>query len=72
MTQKNRKFLTSRQARRRYGGISDMTLWRWLRDKKMGFPKPRYINNRRYWDEDNLDEYDAQCLACAIDGEGQK
>ena len=29
------------------GGISDMGLWRWLRDQ--GFPQPQYIGNRRYW-----------------------
>jgi predicted DNA-binding transcriptional regulator AlpA len=31
------------------GGVSDMALWRWLNDSKMNFPKPVYINRRRFW-----------------------
>lgn len=30
-------------------GVTDMTIWRWLRNDKMKFPKPIYIGNRRYW-----------------------
>ena len=30
-------------------GISEMTLWRWLRDNELGFPRPIVINRRRYW-----------------------
>jgi hypothetical protein len=26
-----------------------MSLWRWLRDEALGFPRPIVINNRRYW-----------------------
>jgi len=33
------------------GGISDMTLWRWLNDPELEFPKPVYIGKRRYWRE---------------------
>lgn len=33
------------------GGISDMTLWRWLDDDALGFPRPIYIARRRYWRE---------------------
>ena len=32
------------------GGISAMTLWRWLRSDRVQFPQPTLIvNNRRYW-----------------------
>lgn len=31
------------------GGISDMSLWRWLNDPELRFPKPLYIGRRRYW-----------------------
>ena len=41
-------FLTARQTRQRYGGISDMWLWRRLHDDS-GFPKPLVINRRRFW-----------------------
>ena len=30
-------YLKATQVRERYGGISDMTLWRWLRDKEWAF-----------------------------------
>lgn len=33
------------------GGISDMTLWRWLHNPAMGFPRPTLIGNRRYFRE---------------------
>lgn len=57
-TPRGKTYLTARQVCSRYGGISDMTLWRWLNDPEMGFPCPRYINRRRYWDEAELDEFD--------------
>lgn len=40
---------TARQIRQRFGGISDMTLWRWLNDDRLGFPQPLVINRRRYF-----------------------
>ncbi|WP_108484347.1 helix-turn-helix transcriptional regulator [Oceaniglobus ichthyenteri] len=33
------------------GGISDMTLWRWLDNHDLDFPRPIYIGRRRYWKE---------------------
>ena len=32
-----------------FGEISDMTLWRWLHDSELGFPRPIYIGKRRFW-----------------------
>lgn len=40
--------LPATMVRRRYG-VSDMTVFRWVNDKKLGFPQPIYINKRRYW-----------------------
>ena len=34
------------------GGISDMTLWRWINERD--FPQPVYIGNRRYWKESDV------------------
>ena len=36
-------YLNAAQVRSRYGGMSDMALWRWLRDETLGFPKPLII-----------------------------
>jgi predicted DNA-binding transcriptional regulator AlpA len=39
------------------GGISDMTLWRWLNDPELAFPRPIHISKRRYWREAELAEW---------------
>jgi aromatic ring-cleaving dioxygenase len=49
LTEESDVFLSARQVRERYGNRSDMALWRWLRDEKLNFPKPLYINQFRYW-----------------------
>lgn len=33
------------------GGVSAMSIWRWLNDPALNFPKPIYIVRRRYWRE---------------------
>lgn len=43
------RFLTAKSVRERYDDISDMTLFRWLRDPRVAFPAPVYIGRRRYW-----------------------
>jgi hypothetical protein len=42
-------YLDARAVRRRYGGRSDMALWRWVRNEALGFPSPIYIGKYRYW-----------------------
>lgn len=42
--------LNSRQVRANCGGVSDMTLWRWL--NSADFPQPVTVNRRRYWRAD--------------------
>jgi predicted DNA-binding transcriptional regulator AlpA len=42
--------LTARQVCTKLGGISCMTLWRWLGSDTVRFPQPTArINNRRFW-----------------------
>ncbi|MEI4232215.1 helix-turn-helix transcriptional regulator [Roseovarius sp. D22-M7] len=36
------------------GGISAMTLHRWLNNPDLDFPKPQYIGRRRYWREADI------------------
>jgi predicted DNA-binding transcriptional regulator AlpA len=54
-----RTYLAARHVRRRYG-VSDMSLWRWLRDPALGFPQPLRIRGRRYWDAALLEAWDAR------------
>jgi predicted DNA-binding transcriptional regulator AlpA len=50
-------YLPAGTVRARYG-VSDMSLWRWLRDEEMNFPKPIYINRYRYWRVADLLEWE--------------
>jgi predicted DNA-binding transcriptional regulator AlpA len=43
------KLIAAGAVRAAFGGISDMTLYRWL-DRKV-LPEPTRINGRRYWPE---------------------
>lgn len=47
-------YLNAAQVRTRYGGMSDMALWRWLNDEDLGFPQPLVINKRRFWNAAEL------------------
>ena len=53
------------------GGISDMSLWRWIKNTDLNFPQPIYISRRRYWREADVlawieAQTAAQCeVACA-------
>jgi predicted DNA-binding transcriptional regulator AlpA len=61
--QARRRFLTGPQVCARYG-ISDMGIWRWLRDPELGFPQPALrIKDRRYWDEAELVTWERSAAA---------
>jgi len=42
-------YVTGKQLRDRFGGRSDMWLWRLLNDPEADFPKPVVIRRHRYW-----------------------
>ena len=46
--------MTSRDVRKLVP-ISDVTLWRWVRDGI--FPQPEKINGRKYWSQDAVAEW---------------
>ncbi len=41
--------LNSTQTKARCGNVTDMCIWRWLRDPRVQFPQPVKINKRNYW-----------------------
>jgi predicted DNA-binding transcriptional regulator AlpA len=41
-------YLPAARVRQRYG-VSAMSIYRWLLDAKLRFPKPIYIGRYRYW-----------------------
>ena len=51
-------YLPAASVRARYG-VSDMSLWRWLRDETLGFPHPLRINKRRFWKLAELEAWEA-------------
>ena len=51
-------YLPAGQVRSRYG-VSDMTLWRWLRNEQLNFPRPVTINKRRFWKLADLEAWEA-------------
>jgi predicted DNA-binding transcriptional regulator AlpA len=50
------KYLPVRPVAARYG-VSDRTVDRWVQDGDL--PQPVYIQGRRYWSEEQLDQHDA-------------
>lgn len=57
-------YLTAPQVKERYQ-ISEMTLWRWARDEKMGFPQPLVLNRRKLFAESALVEWERQRVKAA-------
>ena len=51
--------LTSKQVRARVGQVSDMCIWRWMRDDRVQFPQPMLMNRRRYWKLGDLRRWQA-------------
>jgi predicted DNA-binding transcriptional regulator AlpA len=52
------QYLSTRQVRTRYGNVSDMWVWRRLRDS--AFPKPTFIAGRRFWRLSDLEAWEAK------------
>jgi excisionase family DNA binding protein len=38
-------------------GVTTMTIWRWDRDEKLGFPRPAVIHGRKYRNRNKLNEW---------------
>lgn len=50
-------YMTSAQVRDRFK-ISDATLFRWTRDKELGFPQPIKVKRRKLFDVAKLSEWE--------------
>lgn len=51
------KLLPARAVREMFGDVSQMTLWRWLNDDSLGFPRPVYIRGRRFFDATEVEAF---------------
>jgi predicted DNA-binding transcriptional regulator AlpA len=66
MDNESKRYIKAAAVCERYGGISNMTLWRWLNAPGSAFPRPMYVGRYRLWDVAALDAYDRECAArCA-------
>ena len=52
--------MTANQVREFFGGISEMTLWRWLHDASLNFPRPILIRKRRLWQQSEILDFAAR------------
>ncbi len=43
--------------------VSDMTLYRWLRDERMQFPRPHYFGRFRYWRLSDLTAWERERMS---------
>ena len=65
-----RKLIPNKEVCARYG-VHPITIDRWKRDPKLGFPPGYKIRERNYQDEAELDEFDArQRVAASEDADG--
>ncbi|MGJ8588801.1 MAG: helix-turn-helix transcriptional regulator [Yoonia sp.] len=54
----NQIFVTGPQVQARYQK-SHVTIWRWMNDAKLDFPKPIQINRLNYWRLSDLEKWEA-------------
>lgn len=62
-------YLPIAAVRARYGNVSDVTIWRWMRDPRMNFPAPMRANSRhRLWKLSELEAWEASRATGGADG----
>lgn len=62
----SKRLLTSNEVRALFGDTCQMTLWRWLQDESLRFPKPTKIRQRRYWDADEIEAFRNRMVSAAV------
>ena len=56
-------YLTQAQVKARYGGVSDMAIWRWEHRPEVSFPRPLVINGRKFWKLSELETFERRVVA---------
>lgn len=54
-------FLRAADVRARYGGVSDMWIWRRINASESNFPKPTYFGRNRFWKLSELEDWERRC-----------
>ncbi len=58
---------TAKQVRKQLGDKSEVTLWRWINDPELGFPKPIKIRGQNHFDGAAIDQWVARQMEVALD-----
>ena len=65
-----KQFIIRKNLRTRYGNISEMTLWRWERNEKLGFPRAVDICGRKYYDLAEIEAWERKRAAATAPAAG--
>ena len=63
-------WLTGRQVRERFN-VSEMAIWRWLRDERLGFPRPTVIRRRNFWRRSDIESFEQRMIANSLGSRGE-
>src|SRR6266849_2024081 len=63
--------VTGPQLRAILGGVSEMCIWRWIRDPNVALPRPFKINGRNYWRRQVIRTWLTQRMGRADGGAGK-
>jgi predicted DNA-binding transcriptional regulator AlpA len=63
-------WLTGRQVRERFN-VSDMAIWRWLRDERLSFPRPTVIRRRNFWRRSDIESFEQRMIVASLRGRRQ-
>lgn len=63
--------LSSRMVRACFN-VTDMTIWRWQQDPKVGFPPPIKIGDRSYWKSSTIEAWWTERVASGLTAEAAK
>lgn len=59
MQTEEKTYITAPDVCKRFS-ISQMSLWRWIGDEKLQFPRPLRIRNRRFFRLDEIQAFEAR------------
>ena len=59
----SKRLMNSTKLRERLGGVSPMTVWRYLQDEALTFPRPITIRRRNFWDADEVEAFISRNVA---------
>jgi hypothetical protein len=50
----------------RHFNVTPMSIWRWLRDPNLAFPRPTQIRKRNFWRVADIREFEKRMVAAGL------